>query len=119
VRWFRLAALLDLDEVSGASTMGGVHLATMGGVWQALTHGFLGLRLTTTGLALDPRIPEQWGTVAHRVQFHTTPITIEASADSLRVAAARDIEIGLGDGREAWTGRSHEFRMTTRGWERR
>ena len=118
-RWFRLAALLDLDEVSGASTVGGVHLATMGGVWQALTHGFLGLRLTTTGLTLDPRIPEQWGTVAHHVQFRTTPITIEAGGDSLSVTAARDIEVGLGDGHDVWTGRSHEFRRTTRGWERR
>lgn len=119
VQWFRIAALLDLDEVSGASTMGGVHLATMGGVWQALTHGFLGLRLTATGLDLDPTIPEDWGTVAHRVQFRTTPITIEASADSLRVTAPRDVEVGIGGGHDVWTGRSHEFRTTTRGWERR
>lgn len=119
VRWFRLAALLDLDEVSGASTMGGVHLATMGGVWQALTHGFLGLRLTASGLTLDPKIPGHWGTVAHHVQFRETPIRIEAGADSLRVTAARDIEVGLGDGHDAWSARSHEFRRTTRGWERR
>jgi trehalose/maltose hydrolase-like predicted phosphorylase len=119
VRWFRLAALLDLDEVTGASTMGGVHLATMGGVWQALTHGFLGLRLTATGLTLDPLVPDEWGTVAHRVQFRNTPITIEAGSDSVCVTAARHVEVGLGDGHDSRSARSHEFRRTTRGWERR
>jgi len=118
-RWFRLAALLDLDEVSGASTMGGVHLATMGGVWQALTHGFLGVRLTTTGLTLDPRLPGRWGTVVHHVHFRDTAVTIEATDDSFRVTAAREIEVGLGDGHDSRSGRSHDFRRTTTGWERR
>ncbi len=39
---FRLAALLDLDDLTG-TTAGGLHLATMGGVWQALAFGFLGI----------------------------------------------------------------------------
>lgn len=119
VRWFQLAALLDFDPVSGASTMGGVHLATMGGVWQALTHGFLGLRLTGAGLTLDPQFPERWGSVVHHVQYRNAPITIEVSGDSSRVIAPRDVEIGLGDGHDSLSGRSHEFRRTTRGWERR
>ena len=40
---FRLAARLDMDDLTG-TTAGGLHLATMGGVWQALAYGFLGLR---------------------------------------------------------------------------
>ena len=40
---FRLAARLDLDDRTG-TTAGGLHMATMGGVWQALAYGFLGLR---------------------------------------------------------------------------
>ncbi len=39
----RLAARMDLDDLSG-STAQGLHLATMGGLWQALAFGFLGLR---------------------------------------------------------------------------
>ena len=35
---FRMAARLDLDDLTG-TTAGGLHLATMGGVWQALAYG--------------------------------------------------------------------------------
>lgn len=52
----RLAARLDLDDVSG-TTAGGLHLATMGGVWQALAHGFLGLRPGAGELEVDPCLP--------------------------------------------------------------
>jgi trehalose/maltose hydrolase-like predicted phosphorylase len=116
---FRLAALLDLDPVSGATTMGGVHLAAMGGVWQALTHGFLGLRLIRPGLTLDPRLPTGWGAVSHRVRRRGTPITIHVEGDTMRVTAADDVHVGLRDGHDAATGRSHEFRRTAAGWERR
>ena len=40
---FRMAARLDLDDLTG-TTSGGLHLATMGGLWQALAYGFCGLR---------------------------------------------------------------------------
>jgi trehalose/maltose hydrolase-like predicted phosphorylase len=35
---FRLACRLDLDDLTGTSA-GGLHVATMGGVWQALATG--------------------------------------------------------------------------------
>ena len=38
---FRIAARLDLDDLTG-TTAGGLHLATMGGLWQALAYGFAG-----------------------------------------------------------------------------
>ena len=49
----RLACRLDLDNLTGTSA-GGLHVATMGGVWQALTTGFLGLRPSGDVLGLDP-----------------------------------------------------------------
>ena len=42
---------MDLDDLTG-STAGGLHLATMGGLWQALAFGFAGLRPRARG---DPR----------------------------------------------------------------
>src|SRR2546423_12496017 len=39
----RIAARIDLDDVS-RSTASGIHLATMGGLWQALGRGFGGGR---------------------------------------------------------------------------
>ena len=39
----RIAARIDLDDLTG-TTAGGLHLATMGGLWQALAFGFAGAR---------------------------------------------------------------------------
>ena len=63
-----LAAFLDLDDLTG-TTAGGLHLATMGGLWQAMTVGMLGLRPTAAGLAVDPRVPPDLGPMRHRVMF--------------------------------------------------
>jgi len=41
---FHTAARLDLDDLTG-TTVEGLHLATMGGVWQALAFGFVGLKV--------------------------------------------------------------------------
>ena len=43
----RIAARMDLDDLTG-STAGGLHLATMGGLWQALAFGFGGIRPRAT-----------------------------------------------------------------------
>jgi trehalose/maltose hydrolase-like predicted phosphorylase len=48
-----LACRLDLDDLTGTGA-GGLHVATMGGVWQALASGFLGLRPSGDALGLDP-----------------------------------------------------------------
>ena len=56
---FRIAARLDLDDLTG-STAGGLHLATMGGLWQALVYGFAGVRPRNGGVILDPRLPPNW-----------------------------------------------------------
>jgi trehalose/maltose hydrolase-like predicted phosphorylase len=82
--FFRLAARLDLEDVTG-TTAGGVHLATMGGVWQALAYGFLGLRPRGEVLDIDPCLPRAWKALALRFRFHGQPITIRAEPGSVTV----------------------------------
>src|SRR5207245_2464803 len=55
----QLATRIDLDDLTG-TTAGGLHLATMGGVWQALAFGFAGVRARGETLELDPRVPAEW-----------------------------------------------------------
>ena len=59
--WRRCAsrAAIDLDDLTG-TTAGGLHLATMGGLWQAFAFGFAGLRPRGGVLHLDPRLPPAW-----------------------------------------------------------
>ena len=63
-----LAAGMDLDDLTG-STAGGLHLATMGGLWQAMAYGFGGLRPRAGILVIDPVLPAAWSGLALRVQF--------------------------------------------------
>jgi trehalose/maltose hydrolase-like predicted phosphorylase len=68
VEFLKIAAALDLDDLTG-STASGLHLATMGGVWQALAFGFAGLRPRGETLVVDPRLPEGWDELELRVCF--------------------------------------------------
>ena len=55
-----LTARIDLDDIS-RSTAGGVHIAAMGSVWQALVLGFAGARPRGEVLELDPRLAVRLG----------------------------------------------------------
>ncbi len=93
---FRLAARLDIDDVTG-TTAGGLHLATMGGVWQALAYGFLGLRAQDDFLSIDPSLPEEWSALELRLRFHGRRVTVRAEHDSVAVRCDGSIRVRLGD----------------------
>lgn len=72
---FDIAAGLDLDDRTGM-TAGGLHLATMGGLWQAVVAGFAGIRPTATGLRLDPHLPERWDRLSIRCRYRGEPVRV-------------------------------------------
>jgi trehalose/maltose hydrolase-like predicted phosphorylase len=80
----RLAAMIDLEDVTG-TTAGGLHLATMGGVWQALAFGFAGVRPRDGVLVIDPILPDGWDELELRVQFHGSRATIRIRRDDVSV----------------------------------
>ncbi|BEK95519.1 glycosyl hydrolase family 65 protein [Nocardia seriolae] len=55
----RPALRLDLDDRSG-STASGLHMAALGGVWQALLTGFAGVRAENGVLGVRPVLPTRW-----------------------------------------------------------
>jgi alpha,alpha-trehalose phosphorylase len=81
-RYWRESLWLDLSNTMGNSSLG-VHPACMGGTWQALVFGFLGVRFTETGPEPDAeaisRLPEKWRGVALKLFWRGTlhPIAIE------------------------------------------
>jgi trehalose/maltose hydrolase-like predicted phosphorylase len=58
-RYFREMAAIDLEDTTGTGA-GGVHMAALGGLWQAAVLGFAGLGLREDGLGLDPHLPAGW-----------------------------------------------------------
>ena len=80
----RLAAHLDLDDRT-ATGAGGLHLATMGSVWQALAFGFAGLRAGPDRLVVDPRLPAGWGALEMRVRYRGARVQVRAEPGSVRL----------------------------------
>jgi trehalose/maltose hydrolase-like predicted phosphorylase len=108
VETLRLASRLDLDDLTG-STAGGLHLATMGGVWQALVFGFAGARPRGHVLELDPRLPEQWSALELRLALRGSPVRIRIEPDTVDVAGDVPVRIAGLEGRS--------FRHRSGRWE--
>jgi trehalose/maltose hydrolase-like predicted phosphorylase len=93
-----IAARLDLDDLTG-STAGGLHLATLGGVWQALAYGFAGIRPRGDVLVVDPRLPPAWTALELRLTFRGAPLRLRIGHDCVTLDAAR---ASLRRSGEAW-----------------
>ncbi|OWW21167.1 beta-phosphoglucomutase family hydrolase [Noviherbaspirillum denitrificans] len=87
-RYLKQSLWLDLSDTMGNSTLG-VHPATMGGIWQALVFGFLGVRFDDSGPRADAaateRLPEGWEGVtlrlAHLGRTHTLEVRRPAKGE--------------------------------------
>jgi hypothetical protein len=90
----RLVSRLDLDDVTG-TTAGGLHLAAMGSLWQALAFGVAGLQLTADGVALDPHVPSSWTTFVLPVQVRGKAVRITVERDRLQVDTAAPMTLSL------------------------
>ncbi len=90
-----LAARMDLDDLTG-STAAGLHLATMGGLWQALAFGFAGLRPRAAQLLVDPVIPAAWSALELRVRFRGSRIRIRVDHSLLAIHADKSTVVVVG-----------------------
>jgi trehalose/maltose hydrolase-like predicted phosphorylase len=88
----RLAVRIDLDDVT-RTTASGLHLATMGSVWQALVYGFAGIRPREGVLRVDPRLPGGWPRMEVAVLFRGSRIRVGMEPGSFTVEADRPVEI--------------------------
>jgi trehalose/maltose hydrolase-like predicted phosphorylase len=117
VKLFRLACRLDLDDLTG-TTAGGLHVATFGGIWQALAHGFLGLRPSGGTLGMDPHLPAAWEAVTLRLRFHGRRMRVLAGHDRLDLDVDGPVRVevaGLPAGTVAPPGAS--WRRAGSAWE--
>ena len=68
LRYFHQTAAIDLGNTQVAIA-GGVHIASLGGIWLMAIFGFAGLSLRSDGIALGPRLPESWLSLSFSVQW--------------------------------------------------
>ncbi len=112
----RIAVRMDLDDLTG-STAQGLHLATLGGAWQALAFGFMGLRPTAGMLRVDPVLPPAWSAIDMRLRFHGSRVRVRKERARLSISADKPVPV-LVDGNAHVTGsRDLEFRRRGPRWE--
>ena len=82
----RLTSRIDLDDLT-QTTAGGLHLATMGGLWQALAFGFAGVRPLGEALRVDPALPGAWRALELNLRFRGARVKIRAEHDRLTLSS--------------------------------
>jgi len=86
--YLRQAGEIDLANNMG-NAAGGVHIAALGGLWQAAVFGVAGLRLREDGIALDPHLPPGWTEMRCCVQWRERVLRLTLAADPARI----DVEV--------------------------
>ena len=117
VAMLRLTARLDLDDRTG-TTAGGLHLAAMGSVWQALVNGFAGIRPTRDALIVDPRLPPTWAALEIPIRYHGIRLRIRVEPESVQIEADRRVRLRFPGDRTARVVPGHgRFRRGRAGWQ--
>jgi trehalose/maltose hydrolase-like predicted phosphorylase len=70
----------------------------MGGVWQALAYGFLGLRPRDEMLELDPCLPDAWDALTLGFRLRGDAIGVRTSHDTVTVSCTRPVLVRIASG---------------------
>jgi kojibiose phosphorylase len=109
---FDETAAIDLQDTTRTGA-GGVHIAALGGLWQAAVFGCAGLSFRQDGLHLDPHLPRSWRGLRFSIQWRgrcvqvalqqeppTLSVTLEHGSPLTLYAGACSGEVRVG---RSWT----------------
>lgn len=85
MKYFRSALYVDLADLHG-NTVDGLHVASMGGVWQTLVSGFGGMRDHGGRLSFDPRLPVDWPSLSFPLRWQDVTADITVTQETMTVA---------------------------------
>ena len=80
--YLRATAATDLDL--DPNSAGGVHVAGLGALWQAIILGFAGLDLKGETLGIDPRLPPQWRSLSFCACWRGRSVAIRIAGDTVQ-----------------------------------
>jgi len=90
----RTALALDIDDLSG-TTAAGLHMANLGGVWQAVLTGFAGLQVRAGALSVDPRLPGAWGSLQLRFRCLGRRVRLDITRGRIEIGTDGPLLAGL------------------------
>jgi trehalose/maltose hydrolase-like predicted phosphorylase len=86
LRFLRQAAAADLEL--DPNSAGGIRIAGLGGLWQAIVLGFGGVDLRGETPGIDPKLPPQWRSLSFRVCWRGRSVAIRIAATSIEATLA-------------------------------
>ena len=94
LRYFYEALYVDLVDLH-RNTVDGVHVASAGGVWGALVHGFGGMR-DDGELTFDPRLPASWPSLTFRLTVRGSRMRVTVTTRHIEFAIDEGAQVGVG-----------------------
>jgi len=82
--FFGRSARTDLNNRLEQSDEG-LHCLTMAGTRNAIIYGFLGVRLRSTGLVVQPQLPSGWDRITQHLHFQQRIIRINVTAEQVDI----------------------------------
>jgi trehalose/maltose hydrolase-like predicted phosphorylase len=82
----RVALALDWDDLTGM-TGSGLHMANLGGIWQAVVAGMAGVRVRAGALTVDPRLPAAWDGLQLRFRCLGRRVRLDVTHDRTVITA--------------------------------
>jgi trehalose/maltose hydrolase-like predicted phosphorylase len=99
-RYFRETAAIDLADTTTGSA-GGVHIAALGGLWQAAIFGFAGVSLHEDGFGFAPHLPAAWRALEFRLFWRGSRVHVRLDGSARRLTATLEhgepLTIRVGD----------------------
>jgi trehalose/maltose hydrolase-like predicted phosphorylase len=100
LRYLRQAAATDLDL--DTSSAGGVRIAGLGAVWQAVIRGFAGLDLMGDKLGIDPKLPPEWRSLSFRVCWRGRSVAIRIAGRNIEATLLKGEEMEMRIAAAVW-----------------
>ncbi len=88
-QYFARSAYVDVDDNQG-NTEEGMHIASAGGTWQIVTHGFGGFLATPDGLSFSPALPSSWDRVRFSVHWRGRTVRADLGHDDVLLELVGD-----------------------------
>ena len=87
-------ARLDLDDYNN-EVGDGLHITSMAGTWLAIVEGFGGMRITESGVSLNPLIPVNWKSYSFHARYRGILFEVKVTSDSVSINNLSDNQLEL------------------------
>ncbi|MCP3989049.1 MAG: glycoside hydrolase family 65 protein, partial [Actinomycetia bacterium] len=99
VDYFTRALYLDLCNSHG-NTADGVHIASAGGVWAGIVHGFAGMTEYGDRIEFAPRLPKVWDSITFRLTRQGSRLRVDLDHDGCILTLEDGVGVPVGIGEE-------------------